>query len=200
MLSRRNLIALLTLAAIGTVGYGVAHAAAQLMAKPTAVAVVDLQAVFDGAKIIEQFKADQLRWQEDFKTQRDARQKELENLKFELDALDKNSDQFKKKADDLQLKAYEFKVWGDFQQAKAQHEQGLQLHKLYRDTRTVIAQIAQEQGYDLVLFNDNTGDINWNQAQELNAQIQLRKVLYAADSIDITDQVLQRLNTMHTAG
>jgi len=200
MLSKRSVVALITLAAIGLVGLGVAHAAAQLMAQPTAVAVVDLQAVFDGAKILEQFRADQIKWNDDFKAQREAKEKELQNMKFELDALDKNSAQFRAKAETLQFKAYEFKLWGDFQQAKVQHEQGLQLHKLYRDTRTVVAQIAKEQGYDLVLYNDNTNEIAWNQVNELQAQIQLRKVLFANDAINITDQVVQRLNTMHTAG
>lgn len=200
MLSKRTGTLLALVALIGVVSYSVAHAAAQLTAKPTAVAVVDLQAVFDGAKILEQFEAERVKWKANFDTETQSKQKELEKMKFELDAFDKNSEQFKSKAEALQFKAYEFKLWGDFQQAKMQHEGGLQIHKLYRDVRTVVAQIAQEQGYDLVLYNDNVNEIGWNQPQELNAQIQLRKVLYVSDEINITDQVIQRLNTIQAAG
>lgn len=199
MLSKRSLTLIAIAGAIALVGLG-AHAQQQLAARPTAVAVVDLQAVFDGARILETFKADAGKLTADFQSQRDAKQKELEKLRFELEPLDKSSDEFRKQAEALQYKAYEFKLWSEFQAAKIQHEQGLQLHKLYRDTRTVVAQIAKEQGYDLVLYSEGDAEINWNQVNELNAQVQLRKVLYASDQVNITDQVIQRLNTMHAAG
>lgn len=200
MLNKRTVVLLGLTATIALAGLGVARGAASLMANPTAVAVVDMQVVFDGAKILDQYRAQQQAKAEQLKAEQDSRRKDISAMQYDLEALDAGSDQFKKLQEDLSYKAMEFESWVRFQQAKNQHEQGLQLHKLYRDTRTVVAQVAQEQGYDLVVVQDSTNEITWQQPSELQAQIQLRKVLYASDAIDITQDVITRLNNMHSAG
>jgi Skp family chaperone for outer membrane proteins len=74
---------------------------------------------------------------------------------------------------------------------------------MYRNVRAECQKLAEAEGYDAVLVNDGVGEIQLQreskspleaQAQE---QIVRRRVLYAAKSIDVTDQLVVRMNNAH---
>jgi len=201
MLNKRIFLVLATLSAILLVGLGITRGAAALLAAPNATAVVNLQAVFDRAAIRGQFKADQQQKAEQLQVIQKEKQNALSVMEQDLKVLQPGSDAYIELQDQLQMKVLEFRIWGEFENAKLVKEQGLQLERLYRDALGVIASLAQEQGYAIVLYKETDPPVfRWDNPQQLSGQIQLRKVLYSSDEIDITDAVVTRLNNEHNAG
>ena len=59
---------------------------------------------------------------------------------------------------------------------------------------TGIGRVAKENGYDVVLYKEQEPDFQNVKAEAINQMIQLRKVLWSADDLDLTDQAVTRMN------
>ena len=79
-------------------------------------------------------------------------------------------------------------------QREIEQEKALQLEAIYRKIIHVVEGIAKAEGYDLVLFRDHMPDISNASQQQIAGLIQVRKVLYSADRLDLTERVKQKLN------
>ena len=59
---------------------------------------------------------------------------------------------------------------------------------------------------DLVLVDDSAGELGINPQSQLNRETQItqqmvsRRVLYAGDAVDITDQLITRMNNAYQSG
>ena len=96
--------------------------------------------------------------------------------------------------DQLRKKTIELGVELKYRQSQLQIEQALQLEKLYRKMVNMIERLAKQSGYDLVLFKDKLPRVEGANAQQLIGMMNMRKVLYASEQLDLTKQVTQRLN------
>jgi len=67
---------------------------------------------------------------------------------------------------------------------------------LYSTIMDEISKVSLEKNIDLIMSKDHKISRARN-VQELNTFIQLRKVLFSANSIDITDLVIERMNKRH---
>ncbi len=198
MFHLRQRTALISLGAVLLMGIGVAFAQ-QLKAPPTSVAAVDLQEVFDKAKLREVIRAEQQKRGEQLQAEQKDRQQKLAAMEQDLKVMKVGTPEYAKMQDDMAMKALEYNNWLQFENAKLMRDQGVNLEKLYRYTLESIEKIAQERGIDIVVYKETAPNFQWENPQQLSAQIQIRKVLYAADSVDITNDVIQRLNNEHAA-
>ena len=63
--------------------------------------------------------------------------------------------------------------------------------------------LARADGWDIVLVNDSLGeiklaeDVNVSREQQVVSQILNRRMLYAAEATDITDQLIVRVNNIN---
>ena len=71
------------------------------------------------------------------------------------------------------------------------------IEDLYRKCLDATEVVAKDLGYDVVLFKESTPDFNYENPQQLSTQIQVRKLLWSADEVDITDAVAQRMNNAY---
>jgi len=115
-------------------------------------------------------------------------------LQADLDLLAPGTPAYQQKEDEQSKKAIENTVWGQFEQAKLNKMAGLRIENLYRKALDAVALIAEELGYDVVLAKEAPPKFQYENLQQLLAKISLRKSLYASETIDITDQVIQRMN------
>lgn len=65
--------------------------------------------------------------------------------------------------------------------------------EMYAEVNKALAAVAQEKGFNLVLYRDGNL-VETDQPLDLMAQVANRKLLYSDDSLDITADVLARLN------
>ncbi len=163
-------------------------------AQPVAVAVVDVQKVFNESDERANVEANiQGRIAELQKLEQDKRQ-QIENLRTDLEIMDTQSPNYTRKRDELRQALIDLRVHLEVAQREIEHEKALQLEAIYRKVIDVIQTIAQAEGYDIVLFRDHIPDITNASQQQIAGLIQVRKVLYSADRLDLTERVKQKLN------
>ena len=206
MKTTRKTAVALTLAAATIVVAAVATGqVALLSAEPSAVAVVDWTRVMQG---LEERSTIEQRFQgrlQDLQQEGRQRQERIQRLMDELQGpLGQAAEDFHEKQAELQEARMEHEVWAQFQQRQVQVEMAREVDRMYRKMLEMVDEIAEDIGYDIVLNYETEPrfrlDGNVPAPQALEQQIRMRGVIYAADAADITDQVVQRMNTAFEAG
>lgn len=171
--------------------FAVNHAHAQT----SSVAVVDVQKAFDSLRektTIEaelQTKADQVR-QED-----EQRKNAIKGLQEDLQILAPGTAAYENKQEELERAVLDRQVWLNFQQSKLNRERAVRIENIYKKMIETIGRVATSSGYKVVLFKEpEVRFTNVQKPEQISALIQVRKVLWAADELDLTDQVIQRMN------
>ena len=79
-------------------------------------------------------------------------------------------------------------------------ERSLILRDLYLKIKKSVAEVADENGYDLVLISDNTRKILVNpnakvsREFQVREQIEVKRIMFASNQIDITEQIVTHMN------
>ena len=175
-----------------------ADAVARPAPAPARVAVVDLVKVIErlnersdwevqiaalGKKIQEEFAA---------------RRKAIEDMAKQMEqAADAERNSIR---DRVAFEQLQFEQWEQIKKIEVDRERALMWQSMYRNVRSESQKLADAEGYDIILVNDGVGEIQLQresktpleaQAQE---QIVRRRVLYAAKTVDVTDQLVVRMN------
>lgn len=170
---------------------------------PTRVAIVNVDALLKGSK----------EWDDrnnETKAKMDGYVEELKKLKQEVDALKVRLDkevprtdmkQFIQVRTQLVEKGSLMDARDKSYQDQVNLERGIALEGVYAKARAAIAAIAKRDGYDLVLFDDTSFDVNPNSGfTAVQGSIASKRVLFASDAIDITARVLTAMNNDYAAG
>lgn len=189
-------LALLLLAIF--VGYKVSGTNNMAM-QPAVVAVIDIDKLFDGLKQ----NADAKILVKDRAQRNDAelkkRNEKIESLQAELkDIVDPVKQ--RKMSDEIGLKNLELKAWFASTTRQAEAEKGALLQELYKKICTEISEMALANGYTLVILDDSNPEVEFNPGSRIVPQLQLRQqihsnnILYVDSKIDITEQLITRMN------
>ncbi len=197
---RQMMVMMSAAAVVLAAGFAVSLRGQAGPAQPVAVAVVDVEKVFnesDERSNIEatiQGRISQLQQLEQEKRQ------EINALRGDLEIMDPTSPNYEAKRNELREALIQLRVHLEVAQREIEQEKALQLEAIYRKIIHVVENIAKAEGYDLVLFRDHMPDISNANQQQIAGLIQVRKVLYAADKLDITERVKQKLNADFKGG
>lgn len=170
---------------------------AQETASPTAVAVVDLNTVITDSKQFAALQAEQAKRQEDLKTDIQTRQGEVEKLRSDRDLLAPGSDAYEAKTQELLEKGSSLQAYGQLAEQLEAGRRGREFLQLYEAANAAAGAVAQDRGIDVVMVKGTLPDMQQLarlNAQQITAVLQNRKVLYAADGVDITQATLARMN------
>ena len=192
---RKSHVWILLAAVFATVGLlAGAGAANMLAAQPTKIAIVDVIKVRNGlneAKVISaEIEAKLQKYEQEHK----GRLEEIESLREDLSILTPDSEAFDEKQRQLLAKTVEAKTWQEVAKVEITHEHTIQLESLFRQIVQASTDIATLHGYDMVLSQER--EINFRNAKpkEIDALISLRKILWSRDEMDVTEQVIQKMN------
>lgn len=188
---KMSALAVLALGVTGLVGTATGRA---LQGRPIAAAVVNVQQIFESLKEKTEVEGDLKREVEALNEQEQERRKEIQALQSDLEILAPGTPAFSEKQAQLEQKSIELQAWRGFQNQKLNRERGIQIEVLYRRMVDAIGRVAESGGYDLVLFKEAAVNFRGAKPEALNALIQVRKVLWASDDLDITDDVIQLMN------
>lgn len=175
----------------------------QAAAAPTSVALVDLQRLFD--------KLDELAEQnKELDTKRKTYKDDIDNLKKQADQIEEDLTKTvdptdRKTRTDMSMQVVILRQSMQGKQEIYNRVMDLAsadvIRGLYQKMTDEIAQIAKREGYDLVLFDDRSiGLPDRSGNKDLNAIIANKRILYAADTIDITDRLITIMNNDYHAG
>ena len=171
---------------------------------PTVVATVDLQRVMDSLAERADLEAALTAQSQEILSERDRRQAEIEQIGGELEAMVDGPDKSRMQ-DDLDLKLLQEMAWIRFVQQEIDIEKSLMLQNLYRSMQKNIAELSDIEGIDLVLINDSNNEFSVaggrqiSRQDQLREQITLRRILFRNPSIDISDDLIIRMNNEYAA-
>jgi len=183
---------------IWAMGWLAAAAGPQEAFAPTKVAVVsiadvsekyqrttDLEAYFDGLR-------------QQFQKQRDAQKDKIERMTKALqEELKPGTPEFRERAKQTAMMDAELK-W--FVESEGQRlEEGLKasLRGIFDDIQAVVREVAEQRGIDVVVASDRLPPQPPESPNQLRQQILLQKVLYWSPKVDLTEEVIQRLNARY---
>ena len=200
MTNVRRTVVSLAAAALLSLGFAAAPASAQnsprLATASPARIFVEMQETKDLRQQLEQ-QTGQL--QGEAKN----RQQKVKDLQAARDLLKPDSPQYAEAERAFMQEAIQFDTWTKITQAQLQGQQKSQMKQLFDKIVAATSQVAQQQGYDLVLADqrpelpENLGMINVEQLRQLLNQ---RNVLFANDKVDISAAVIANLDSKYKAG
>lgn len=126
------------------------------------------------------------------------RRGQIDALQATLDAMsDSDAAKVKRQREMLQMRI-DYQTWGELMQADMAREVGLWTRRVYAELAAATKEIAQLQGFDLVIYKEQPELIGF-EPEALRDQIRARKLVYASETVDITQMVLDKLNAAYRA-
>jgi len=185
-----------TLTAALILALGAGAASAQDKDKPFKLGVVNLRICFDKDKYerVKEIDTELQKLADDFAKKIQEIEKKMIQLKEQIEGLPAES---KLRADKiLQMRRLEADLKFEKEYGKAQYLDFYSDKKIeiYNEIRRVVALIAQEQKFDLILRVESPTLSDQQDPENVTQRINNRVVLYSHDSVDITASVLERLN------
>lgn len=163
-------------------------------ARPTKVATADVLKVFNGLQEKAQVEAEMRTKGEQLRNEEETRRKELVDLQNDLKILAQDTQAYSQKLDQIKRKIIDLKVWSEMETEGLKSESSIQLAGLYRKMIETISKVAKENGYDMVVYKEQDPSFQGVKPEGINQMIQMRKVLWSADDMEITDQTITRMN------
>jgi len=160
----------------------------------TAIGAVDVQTVFDALQEKNQIEADLKTKIEDLNREEQDRKSRLQSLQTDLEILAPGTGAFNDKREQLEQEVIELQVWRQIQNQQVARGRSVHIERLYRKVLDAIGRLAESNNMDMVLFREKPVDFTGTKPEALNTLIQMRKVLWVADQLDLTDQVIQMMN------
>ena len=171
---------------------------------PAVVAVVRIGPLFDGLKQRAEAAAGVDQLLGEIETEVQARKESIEALREEhsntVDAADRET-----LADEIALETLKNDFW--LQTAKREHEldKAIRLQDLYKKVFDAIQTLALTEGYDLVIVDDSGDELPFDRSSRVVPQVQVlqqlarRKVLFVNPTLDITEDLIMRMNNEFSA-
>jgi len=188
----------LTLMTLVTVVAGYAAVATTHLRPPTVVVTFNIERVT--ADLTERADAE-ARLRELVTTIRDESEKRVDAINSLREGLEEAPEseqaEIMEQLDQLTLEAMSYQR---FVEMRIDNERSLMFRDLYLKIQSAVADIATENGYDLVIISDDDREIlvnpNAKKARELQVreQIELQRVVFSSSQIDITDQIVTHMN------
>ncbi len=161
---------------------------------PAVIGVVDLEKVYNNldsrSELVTRIEAMQAKMAEDASSM----QEELEMLSAELESLSPGSGamiEMNDKAISISGKLRAFETYGAL---LIERERAADLRDSYDMIRTEAGTLSKMMDIDLVLLNDSIPMVDLADAAGTLQQISARRVLWANETLDITDELIARLN------
>jgi len=191
----RSLILALVVVGLLAVARPAAAAAAEESPK---VATVNPQKVFDTMQETQDKKKAQSNEVKDLQAQEDQQLNEIKEMQKQRDAMTKKgSADYVKQNNEIMDKTVKLRVWHEVKNQELGRRHKDEVRALFDKIQAAVAQIARERKIDLVIADyaiEIPEDLDQVQPDQLNALLRQRQVLYAAKGVDITAEVIARLD------
>ena len=174
--------------------------AAQTIApKEPVLAAVQIESLFDGLAQRAEAKAEIDALQDELTAERDARQAAIAKMEEEFQGA-ADPDRQEELVDAITLEKLKLQFWYQEAAAELEVEKALRLQHLYLKVNEALGGLALAQGYDLVILDDSAQEPEFDRDSRVPGQLQIlqqiasRKVLYRNPAIDITNDLITRMN------
>ena len=165
---------------------------------PSVVATVDLEKTFNGLEEWSQAQATEADRVAKMQEEVNRHQETISMMEADLEDYPSGSDKYKDAVKKYTLEALELQGYVQFQQSRQEGRSQAIIFELYEKIKTAAQKLADEHGYDIILVNDSVVAIP-EATENVIREISSRRVLFAREQMDITDQLIQSMNADHQA-
>lgn len=160
----------------------------------TAIATFDLEKTFNALEEKKAGETELTRLAEDMKKQSDEKAKKLRQMEKELEDLQPGAPKHREVMDALTQATYEYQSQVEFFRVKLDIRRARLMKKVYLSIRKAAEQLAKERGYAVVFVDDSIARIPPGNEEETNRQISARRMVYTSPDVDVTDELISRMN------
>ncbi len=126
---------------------------------------------------------------------RDALREKIERAKRSAqEELKPGTEEFRQRLKEIALMEAEFQWFTETEGQKVERGLAESLKSIFTDIQAAIREVAQEKGLDVVLAADQLPPETPENPAQVRQHILLQKVLYWSPAVDITEDVVTRLN------
>lgn len=161
--------------------------------RPSRVGVIDVVHVFNEYQRQKDLTEEMKNLRQNLDDENRQRLQKIDAKQKEVDLLDPNDPAYLKKMREVLQMQIEYKNWFDVKQAELSREVAVWTSKIYKEIITGVEQIADREGFDLVMYREEFPPVSVD-PEEIRNRIRNRTVLYARNTIDVTTIVLEKLN------
>lgn len=187
----RSILAPLSLVLVGAL----AALAAISPSRPAVVASVDLERVFNTIDLQKQTETRLEAVRKDLEERREKLRTGIEDLQAELDSFQPGSAAQQEVAVRVEEAIAEFRAVENFARLKLEAEQAKAMREIYLTIRTAAGELAAQRGWDYVMIDDTVPAIDPSDANRMLQQISSRRLLFANPSFDVTQELIDHLNS-----
>ena len=176
----------------------------RVVAEPTPIAVVNIGTIFEQVDERAEWDVRLDALKASIQEEAAGRQASMERRIEESNNVDDPEDR-QKIRDEVALMQLRFEQWATLKSAEVDREESLKWRSLYRNLRREAARVAEAEGYAMVMVDDAAGEIITTPGtkitlqQQVLEQIMKRRLLHTTPTIDISDQVVVRMNNAANA-
>lgn len=161
---------------------------------PAVIAAVNIERVFEGLNQKIQADADLQNAMNVFQAEIDERRNKMTQLSEEILDYPPGSDMYNEAVAVLTRASANLQAYSEYSRTQLEKDQNLMLHQLYVDIRAAAKSLALESGYDMVLVDDSAVELPSITDANISQQISARRMLFTNPTIDITDELITRMN------
>lgn len=160
------------------------------------IAVANVSRIFNEMQETKDLKEQLEAKRQELATQEKEKRGAIKEMDDHLHNIKPDSPQYKEDIQKLDNAMANLESWGKVVRLEAERDQKMTMRNLFDKIKTAVANIAKQQGFDVVLADQggefpNLEQVNFDQ---LRAYINQQSVLYAAKGVDISDAVLTLLD------
>lgn len=183
----------ITTAALG-IAVAVLAAAAAFPDRPARVASVDIERIFTALDEQKSSEAAVKALGERMAGDKEKLSRELQDLNAELDSYKAGTPPYNETLKKVEAAIGSMSAQDQFGQLKVEAERATAMRTLYVHVREAAAAVAKESKIDYVIINDAIPPIEPAGFNATRQQLAMRRMLFAAEEMDITDAVIARAN------
>lgn len=162
------------------------------------VAVIDIVTLFNEFDCQKDLTEEMRGINDQMQNEERRRREEIDRLQAILDAMNVNDPQLTVKQREMLQLQFDYKNWGEMRQADVAREVGVWTRRMYVEMQKAAAEIARQRGIDLILYKEAEELVGYD-PEAIREQIRQRKMIYASPNIDLTQAVLDKLNSDYRA-
>ena len=126
------------------------------------------------------------------------KQNSLVKLAEEIELLDMGSKVRKKKEELLQKKSIDLEVYTKFAEQSLLEKYKEYFEEIYIDVKNEVKKYGSDHGFDLIFKNEEP-EIKSNEINDLQFKIGIKSVLYYSNAVDITIQIIKKINGRYSS-
>jgi len=169
-------------------------AAAAFPDRPSKVASIDIARAFASVDEQKSIEAELKRLGERMAAEKDRLGRELQDLNAELESYKPGTQPYNETLRKVEGAIGAMSAQDQFGQLKVEAERANAMRSMYAHIRDAAKAVAKDSGIDYVVINDSIPPVEPAGFVATKQQLAMRRVLYAAEDMDMTDAVIARAN------